>query len=170
MSNWNGGARVSAVLITAGLGKWRYVIAGSLLAFLLFAVCRLIGSLTAPFGMRRRFSGICTETDGKNVCVRFQDARLITHTAAFSLPDSVPVRPGDPVRFAVRAEAFSADAYPHSLPEIGGGDEVVHIAAYRRELLNMLLKRGISGLLLCAAALAAFLAAVRLCFPAQSVF
>ena len=102
MSNWNGGARVSAVLMAAELGKWRYVIAGSLLAFLLFAVCRLIGSLTAPFGMRRRFSGICTEADGNRVCVRFQDARLITHTAAFALPDSVPVSPGDAVRFAVR--------------------------------------------------------------------
>ncbi|MBR5371689.1 MAG: hypothetical protein IK130_05675 [Oscillospiraceae bacterium] len=147
------------------LGKERYLITGSLLALFLYAVCRLISSLTAPFGMWRRFEGICTRTE--NGCVRadFHDANRTSHTAVFHVPDNIRVQDGQPVRFAVRTESFLAGSYPQRFEDLTGQNaDILHISAYRRLIVHTLLKTGSFHLIFCGAALAAFLIAAKLCF------
>ena len=157
---------VSVMCILTGLGKWRYLITGCLLACFLYSVCRLINSLTAPFGMWRRFSGICAESADGAVCAEFQDAQQLTHRAAFRLPPAMRISAGDTVRFAVRTDCFHAGSYPQSIAALPAADaeEILHISAYRRLMLHTLLRKGITGILFCGISLAAFLTVMKYCF------
>ena len=159
---------MTAAFFLLRIGNWRYLIAGVPLAFLLYAVCRLVSALTAPFAAWRRFRGICIAADGDTVLAEFTDQNRLTHTAAFRQPERSRVQSGEPVRFAVRTEAFCAGSYPKTAAELAENPDVILCeAAYRRALLHILIKKGICGAAVCGAALAAFLIAVKTVFPAH---
>ena len=159
---------MAAGFFTLALGKWRYFITGALLALLFGLCCRAIGRLLSPLGVWRVFSGSVTESDGRRVCAAFTDSHRIPHTAAFLLPEETALRPGDPLKFAVRAAVFSAGTYPQALHEISdSAQDILPHAAYRAWLRRTLLRTLMRELILCGMALAAFLVSMKLCFPAH---
>lgn len=157
----------------ASVGRWRYFLTGLPLAVLLGMIVRALGKLAEPFGMWMRFSGICetvTETDGQyTLCVRFQDRRRLTHTAAFRTahPSAANIRAGEQVSFAVRTELFTAGSYAQTADAAHENDGGFLLrAAHRTWLLRTIGAVLLRELLLCTAALVVFLLAVYLCFPA----
>ena len=149
------------------LGKWRYFITGALLLLLFGLCCRAIGRVLAPFGVWRVFSGTLTESDGRRVCAVFTDAHRLQHTAAFLLPEETVLPPETPLKFAIRAEVFSAGTYPQTLAAADSSQDILPYSAYRawcrRTVLGILLRE----LIFCGIALAAFLVSMRICFPAH---
>lgn len=159
---------LTAAMLLASLGKWRYVITGTAFALLFGLFCRACGKLLAPFGIRRRFSAVCTAAEPQNgktaVTVTFTDSRRITHTAAFLTEE--PVAAGSELQIAVRAEVFASGVYPQSIAQAAeAGSDVITGNAYRKQLRNTLLRELAVQLLICGIALAVFVAAMRICFP-----
>lgn len=159
---------MSAAFFLFRLGNWRYLIAGAPLALLLYAICRLASALTAPLAQWRRFRGIVTGMDGETVCAAFSDRNRLAHTAAFRLPEHIALQVGEPVRFAIRTDAFRAGSFPTTAAELAENpNAVLSDAAFRKSILHILLKKGICGAIFVGASLAAFLIAMKYAFPAH---
>ena len=158
----------AAAIMLIALGKWRYLITGAAFAVLFGLLCRACGRLLSPLQSRRTFSGTCTAVipaEGRNaVAVAFSDRRQLRHTAAF-LTDE-PVKAGETLRIAIRAEVFAAGAYPKELSRAAeAGEDIVTARAYRKTLRNILLRELLIQCITCGIALAVCAAAVKICFP-----
>ena len=159
---------LAAAMMLISLGKWRYLITGTAFALLFGLICRAGSRLLAPLQIWRRFSGTCTAVTPAGtqmaVTVEFQDRRRIRHTAAF-LTDE-PVSVGETLRFALKADAFSAGAYPQDAAHAAeAGEDLLTNRAYHRRLRNILLRELLLQTVTCGIGLALCYAAVRICFP-----
>lgn len=161
----------SLLILARSLGKWRYFLTGLPLAVLFGLVCRAFGQIASLLGERCVFRGECESVqhrgDGTVLCVRFQDAARLSHSAAFisRSPDAVSLHEGDAVAVAMRRAVFSAGSYAQSPADARDNGDILLRREYRRQLRRSLLRTLLVNLLICGAALAVFLIAMHFCFP-----
>ena len=159
------------VLLLMPTGRLRYFLSGLALALLLLTVCRTVGRLFAVFGRRRVFRGVCTESRpdqaGTALCVQFQDAGMLHHSAAFVTQEAAAreLRAGDAAAVAIRTAVFASGSYAQEPSQPDRSGDIVLLRVYRREICRALLKTLLVRSLICGAALAVFLLTVRFCFP-----
>lgn len=155
------------------LGKERYLITGIAFAVLLGMLCRAGGKLFSHFGRRICFTGTCTAAAAAAqqtaVAVQFTDSSRLTHTAAFrtSAPEAASLHPGDRAAVAIRTEIFASGEYPEMLADARANGDILLRSEYRRTLAAALLRELIVQLICCGIALAVFLIAMHICFPAH---
>ena len=154
------------------IGKWRYFLTGLSLVVLVGLVCQAIGRLMTPLQAWRKFHGTCTEviqTGTQSIlCVQFQDAKQLSHSAAFRTEhaSAAALHTGDPVAFAIRTDTFTAGCYADTAEAAAQNDGKILLRAEHRALLSQtLLRMLLRELIRCGIAFAVFLLAMKVCFP-----